>query len=58
MHIKAPMRFASCSTVRSGIEEIVRADVDPNCHFFSEDGAGLSGPYNWDVAVHLYVHPQ
>ena len=43
---------------RSGVEEIVRADVDPNCHFVSEDWGGLSGVENWDVAVHLFVHPQ
>lgn len=45
---------------KSGIEDIVTHDVDPNCRFFSEDWAGLPpGPStNWDANVHVYVHPQ
>ena len=45
---------------KSGIEDIVMHDVDPNCRFFSEDWAGLPlrSSTNWDVNVHLYVHPQ
>jgi len=45
---------------KSGVEEIIMHDIDPNCRFLSEDWAGLplGSSINWDATVHLYVHPQ